>query len=104
MSVNVQQAIARANTRPPVVDDRPGSYYVSVVDGEQVALLSGPWPTHQEALDRVRACKRLAHEQFPKSVFFAFGTLRHDPSFNRPGRYTESDLGLPVDWTKSLNV
>lgn len=51
-------------------------YYTSVVDGPRMAVLAGPFRTHQEALDMVRPAKELAHQLDTKSVFYGFGTVK----------------------------
>lgn len=60
----------------PTVDQRPGHYYVSAIDGPRSALVSGPYPTHQQALDLVPAKRAEAEKLDPKAVFYAFGTCR----------------------------
>lgn len=57
-------------------DPRPGSYYVSVQDGARSALLLGPFPTHQEALDMVEPVRAKGNELDPRAAFYAFGTAR----------------------------
>ena len=58
------------------VDPRPGSYYVSVMDGDRQGLLAGPFPQHQVALDQVDLVRALAEIADCKAVFYAFGTAR----------------------------
>jgi hypothetical protein len=63
------------------VDDRPGFYYVSIVDGDKFALLSGPYTTHHEALGMVQAAKDAAYRMNSTQCAFAgFGTCRLDDS------------------------
>lgn len=62
------------------VDERPGAYYVSVIDGAEYSLLSGPYPTHGEALEAVDGAKKFAHEMDPKAWFYAYGTCRLEES------------------------
>lgn len=49
-------------------------YYVSVVDGPRRALLAGPYPTHQEALDQVDAVRKRAIAAYQWAHFSWFGT------------------------------
>jgi hypothetical protein len=59
------------------LDDRPGHYYVSVVDGDRYGLVSGPYHRHEAALrdvDRVRAvAMEVARDD---AVWAAWGTAR----------------------------
>lgn len=58
------------------VDQRPGDYFVSAVDGDQFALASGPYPSHRAALDDLEAVKRQAINLDPGGWFYAWGTCR----------------------------
>lgn len=65
--------------RPPRrlrVDKRPGNYYVSVVDGQRVGLLLGPFKRHRQALRFVRAARAAACNADPKAWFYSYGTVR----------------------------
>lgn len=53
-----------------------GAYYVSVRDGRRSALVLGPFPIHQLALDRVSAVKKRVVEDNPWAWFYAWGTAR----------------------------
>lgn len=68
-----------------VPDTKPGDYFVSAIDGERLALVSGPYPTHQAALDDVEVCRAKAEETDPRAHFYAFGTVRTKPSSGRVG-------------------
>lgn len=57
-------------------DDRPGAYYVSVVDGDHFGLLLGPFATHREALAHVDAATDEANRIDPKAAWYSFGTCR----------------------------
>ena len=57
-------------------DTSPGPYYVSVQDGSRSSLLSGPYNTHQEALDLVDKANDIACQFDPRAHFYAFGTAR----------------------------
>ena len=52
---------------------KPG-FYVSAVDGDRAALVSGPFETHQEALDAVQAVRDACSD--PKAHWYAWGTCR----------------------------
>ena len=71
-------------------------YYVDAVDGDQCALLAGPFRTHDAALECVDAAKRLAQVRDVKSVFYAFGTCK-----TPDGHYTGilNDELNPHGWT-----
>lgn len=62
----------------------PGAhYYATAVDGPRVALLSGPYPTHAEALAALPEAREKALRVDPKSHFYSFGTVATD--VDRPG-------------------
>ena len=68
------------------VDDRPGFYYVSMIDGARYALLAGPYPSHREALDMVDSAKEAAcRVNSAQCAFAGFGTCR-----------TESNAGVGI--------
>ena len=60
------------------IDNQPGHYYVSVVDGPRHGLLLGPFDHHLSALLRVPSVKREAYKIDPKAAFYGFGTARID--------------------------
>ena len=60
-------------------------YYVSVVDGPRYALLAGPYETHQEALDKVDEARKAAYTMDVKAVFYAYGTCKTPPGYDKPG-------------------
>jgi len=66
-------------------DSREGNYYVSILhsDGKRFMLALGPFPTHREALERVRDVKRFA-ERYPESHWYAYGTVRTE-SYSKLG-------------------
>lgn len=66
-------------------DTAPGPYYVSVADAGRASFLSGPYATHQEALDAVEICRTLAIRHNPWAHFYAFGTVRVKVDYNTPG-------------------
>jgi hypothetical protein len=60
-------------------------YYVSVIDGPRIGgqievkrfgLLAGPYETHEEALDKVDAVRKIAEQVNAWACFYAFGTLK----------------------------
>ena len=68
-------------------------YYADCVDAGKVALLAGPFRTHQEALDILDRATDLAMDYGdPKAVFYAYGTCKM-PNGKRLGLLNEK-LGL----------
>ena len=65
-------------------DPEPGNYYVSAIDGNRYALILGPFPTHQEALDNVDRAWKKAEEVDPRAFWWSFGTLRMNNGYNKP--------------------
>lgn len=62
------------------IDDKPGDYYVSVIDGGRVGRLVGPFKDdHIAALQMVDKAREKAIEVDAKAVFYAFGTIRVKP-------------------------
>ena len=57
-------------------DPRPGSYYVSCIDGPRHAFLLGPYDNHQDALDMVDEGRRIAQELDPAAHWYSYGTAR----------------------------
>ena len=71
------------------VDPRPGSYYVSCINGNRRALLYGPLASHAAALAMVERVRAVAVEVDPYAHFYAFGTARADVDYTRPGVLNE---------------
>ena len=68
-------------------DDKPGNYYVTMVDGARRALLLGPFPNdHRGAQARVDAVRQKTAEVDPMSAFYGFGTCRMPADYMKPGR------------------
>ena len=68
-------------------DDKPGNYYVSVVDGKRFALLLGPFPNdHRGALTRIGLVRQKAAEVDPRAAFYGFGTCRVSEDYTKPGK------------------
>lgn len=76
-------------------DAAPGSYYVSIKDGQKFGLLAGPFKTHAEALAMVDRAAAIAKEVDPWSAFAAFGTVRMAETYTKPGVLNEK-LGLKI--------
>jgi len=51
-------------------------YYVNCADAGRVALLAGPFITHQEAIDLLDKVRDLAHEVDGRAWFYAYGTCK----------------------------
>jgi len=56
------------------INNEPGHYYVSVIDGPRSSLLLGPFDTHMGALLNVEAVRREANRIDTKACFYGFGT------------------------------
>lgn len=55
----------------------PGrGFFTSVVDGGRCVLMSGPYGTHREAKDALKADKDKAHKQDPRAPWYAYGTCQ----------------------------
>ena len=80
------------------VDTQPGAYYVSALDHERsmFQILSGPYETHYEALDKVPAAKRIAQELDPRGVWYSYGTCRIEPDKPHPPGVFQR-MGYPLD-------
>lgn len=67
-------------------DTQPGPYYVSVIRGNNDhTLVSGPYPLHQDALDRVNKSRIVSERHDPRAAWYAFGTVRMREAFDGPG-------------------
>jgi hypothetical protein len=65
--------------------DTPGRrFYVSVTDGPRFTRLSGPYLTHQSALDAVGFVKIAAESIDARAVWYAFGTCSMEPADSEP--------------------
>lgn len=53
-------------------------YYVSIIDGNRKCLASGPYKTHDEALNAVDATKIIAYDKDGRAAFWSFGTAGSD--------------------------
>lgn len=58
------------------VCDLPGDYFVSVIEDGKAVLASGPFPTHQQAIDAVQAAKNVIYKFDVKAPWYAYGTCR----------------------------
>nr|CAB4128854.1 hypothetical protein UFOVP114_92 [uncultured Caudovirales phage] len=61
---------------PPFVNAEPGAYYVSVRRGTRDSLALGPFPMHQQALDRVDDVRAFCENHDPAAYWDAYGTCR----------------------------
>jgi hypothetical protein len=68
-------------------DTEPGNYYVSVRrdDGDMRALVGPYRDNHAGALAMVKRASYEAEKVDPKAVWYAFGTIRTDYTYDRPG-------------------
>jgi hypothetical protein len=64
-------------------DPRPGNYYISAVLDDRFALVSGPYRTHQEALNLVGRAEAIASESDPRAVWASFGTVRMKDKYEK---------------------
>ncbi|WP_157266578.1 hypothetical protein [Azohydromonas aeria] len=77
-----------AETQGQQPDTKPGAYFVSVVDGQRVGLLLGPFvDNHAAALARVDMVRAKAEEMDSRAVFYAFGTVRLDADHPRAEKH-----------------
>lgn len=53
-------------------------FYVSAINGTRKFLVSGPYPTHAEALALVNHARRQACERDPRGYFMEWGTASSD--------------------------
>lgn len=60
-------------------DNKPGWYYVSMIDGARVARLAGPYVNdHAGALAAVETARAIAEQLDPRACWYAFGTCSAD--------------------------
>lgn len=83
------------------VDPRPGNYYVSAIDGQRSYLVAGPWPSHAQALDKVREVMDFAieNDRSGRAHFMSWGTTRSEMDDVRKtplGRFGGADVD-PID-------
>lgn len=71
-----EAAAARAGEWERDENGLPLGYYVTVVNGQRVGWLLGPYRTHGEAEGEVDRGRELAMEADPFAHFYAFGTAR----------------------------
>lgn len=63
------------------------NFYVSAHDAGRTTLLAGPYPTHAQAVARVREVRELAYEREPRSHHYSFGTVAKPASYTKPGLF-----------------
>lgn len=68
-------------------------YYVTMIRGERVARLAGPFERHEDALALVERARNAAYEVDPRSHFDLFGTAGVESDTHRPGVLNEK-LGV----------
>jgi len=64
---------------------RNANFYVTAIDGRKTLPLSGPYPTHAEAVAMVDEIKERAISVDPGAAFASFGTTAMNPSYDRKG-------------------
>jgi hypothetical protein len=64
---------------------RGANFYVTAIDGKNVVPLSGPYPTHAEAVAMVDEVKERALAVDPSAAFASFGTTAMKASYSRKG-------------------
>lgn len=73
-------------------DTAPGPYWVTAIDGmNRVFVMSGPYETHQAAIDEVHLCRDIATNQDGRAWFMAWGTTRM-PERTEPGKLQAAGL------------
>lgn len=68
--------IGMIKTIPNPTDNKPGYYYVSVIDGDNWGLLLGHFDTFNEASKYVKQTAQLAHKADSKAHFYNYGVCR----------------------------
>ncbi len=80
-------------TMPPNV-----GFYCTMIRGERVAWLAGPFPSKEDAEARVPDARREAEAVDPRAVWDAFGVTRMErPVAALPFGVLNAKLGLPID-------
>lgn len=59
-------------------------FYVSAIDGSKRFLVAGPYPTHQDALDKVQDTLKKADSLDPRAWFMSWGTASNDKETKTP--------------------
>lgn len=88
-----------------VVDTREGDYYVTVVDGERVGFLAGPYRLHVNALACVDKARTIAIGIDRRAWFYAFGTCRIEHAEGNPVGKLNLEIGIPLEdgnWSDHL--
>ena len=76
------------------IDRQPGKYYVTAVDHRRVALLAGPFTSHEAALARVAVSKRIAEQVNDRAIWWAYGTSRDKGGVTLPPGKLNDFLGV----------
>ena len=89
---------AKYNLEP---DLRQGDYFVSVYDqGKPPILALGPFPTHQEAIDKVEIVRSYVNEKDPAGHFYSYGTARQEKGSGNLGKLNDRLGYKPKSGTK----
>jgi hypothetical protein len=52
------------------------NYFVTAVDGSRWYYMAGPYPTHQQALDKVNEALKIANKNDGRAWFMSWGTVK----------------------------
>ena len=77
-----------------MIDRQPGRYYVTAIDSGRVALLAGPFRSHEAALARVQPCKHIANLVDSRAVWWFYGTSRDKGGVTLPAGKLNEFLGV----------
>ena len=85
-----------ADEAPQEPDTKPGPYFVTAIDQgpamtRRVMVMSGPYNTHQQALDAVGMARDTASDIDGRAWFMAWGTARI-PDRTQPGNLEKMGL------------
>ncbi len=69
----------------PLLHEHGASFYTSVQDAGKTGLLSGPYSTHQHALNALLEDKGEAQLLNYRALFYAFGTVAMPGTYRKPG-------------------
>lgn len=65
-----------------------GYFFVTAKYGQGVAILAGPYETHEEALDALPKAKSLSLDAIAEAAFASFGTTRI-AGYEKPGQFND---------------
>lgn len=72
-------------------DSRPGSYFVSAIDGANTYLMAGPYDSHVDALADVQKASDIAYQYDERAHWMLWGTVRAE-GVNCIGRLNKHGL------------